>query len=171
MLRGVPAAELRAYGYVPQSEMQPYWTMAQQYTFADRMFQSNRGPSFPAHQYIISGTSLASAGHRCSRRNPRAAGSASGRLRCAGRHDVPLIDPGTGDESQSAAPCFDHPTLFDLLDQSGVTWRYYMPGSGCGTGPTRSGTSATARLRNVSLAERERLRRHSERQSRAECRG
>lgn len=38
------------YSYVPQSEIQPYWTLAQQYTLADRMFQSNSGPSYPAHQ-------------------------------------------------------------------------------------------------------------------------
>ena len=31
--------------------------MAVQYAFADRMFQTNQGPSFPAHQYIVSGTS------------------------------------------------------------------------------------------------------------------
>jgi phospholipase C len=36
--------------------------MAEQYVFADRMFQTNQGPSFPAHQFIISGTSAPSAG-------------------------------------------------------------------------------------------------------------
>jgi len=41
------------YAYVPPSQVAPYFTMAQQYTFADRMFQTNEGPSFPAHQYII----------------------------------------------------------------------------------------------------------------------
>jgi phospholipase C len=42
---------------VQQSDVQPYFTMAETYTFGDRMFQTNQGPSFPAHQYIISGTS------------------------------------------------------------------------------------------------------------------
>ena len=37
--------------------LQPYLTMAQTYTFNDNMFQTNQGPSFPAHQYILSGTS------------------------------------------------------------------------------------------------------------------
>src|SRR5271165_1709692 len=32
-------------------EIQPYWDMAEQYTFADHMFQTNEGPSFPAHQF------------------------------------------------------------------------------------------------------------------------
>lgn len=47
----------RAYGYVPRDEVKPYFAMAKQYGFADRMFESNQGPSFPAHQYLLSGTS------------------------------------------------------------------------------------------------------------------
>ena len=43
------------YTYLPQAEVQPYWDLAQTYTVADRMFQSNSGPSFPAHQYLIAG--------------------------------------------------------------------------------------------------------------------
>src|SRR5271165_4412364 len=42
-----------AFGYVPRSQIMPYWEMATHYTFADRMFQDNQGPSFPAHQYLI----------------------------------------------------------------------------------------------------------------------
>src|SRR5208282_4273666 len=47
--------------YVIPADVQPYLTMAQQYTFADHMFQTNQGPSFPAHQFIISGTSAPTA--------------------------------------------------------------------------------------------------------------
>ena len=43
--------------YVNPSEVAPYFQLAQQYTFGDRMFQTQQGPSFPAHQFIISGTS------------------------------------------------------------------------------------------------------------------
>lgn len=45
------------YVYVPPAEVTPYFDLAEQYTFADRMFQTDQGPSFPAHQFIISGTS------------------------------------------------------------------------------------------------------------------
>jgi phospholipase C len=48
--------------YVQASDVQPYFDMAEQYTFGDRMFQTNQGPSFPAHQFIISGTSAPSTG-------------------------------------------------------------------------------------------------------------
>src|SRR5208283_1046875 len=45
------------YQYVQGSDVQPYFTMAETYTFGDRMFQTNQGPSFPAHQYLLSGSS------------------------------------------------------------------------------------------------------------------
>ena len=32
------------YQYVQQSDVQPYFTMAETYTFGDRMFQTNQGP-------------------------------------------------------------------------------------------------------------------------------
>jgi len=44
------------FKYVSPSDVQPYFALAEQYTFADRMFQTNQGPSFPAHQFILSGT-------------------------------------------------------------------------------------------------------------------
>jgi len=47
--------------YVNPADVQPYFQLAEQYTFADRMFQTNQGPSFPAHQFIISGTSAPTA--------------------------------------------------------------------------------------------------------------
>ncbi|MBV9027355.1 MAG: hypothetical protein JO311_01950, partial [Candidatus Eremiobacteraeota bacterium] len=55
-----PPSGVRAYAYVPQHEVQPYFEMAERYSFADRMFQTNQGPSFPAHQYLLSGTSTIS---------------------------------------------------------------------------------------------------------------
>jgi len=41
------------FKYVEPSDVQPYLQMAAQYTFANRMFQTNQGPSFPAHQFIL----------------------------------------------------------------------------------------------------------------------
>src|SRR6202044_56531 len=41
--------------------VQPYFDIAQQYGFANRMFQTNQGPSFPAHQFLFGGTSAPSA--------------------------------------------------------------------------------------------------------------
>ena len=54
---GAPKNPTLPYSYVPQSETKPYWSLAKSYSLADRMFQSNTGPTFAAHQYLISGTS------------------------------------------------------------------------------------------------------------------
>ena len=43
-----------------------------------------------------------------------------------------MID-ATGSEIGPAPeyPCFEHPTLTDLLESQGVTWRYYAATCGC----------------------------------------
>ncbi len=120
------------YQYVQQSDVQPYFTMAETYTFGDRMFQTNQGPSFPAHQFIISGTSAPTANSDLfASENP---GQGAGCIAPAGA-TVKLIDP-SGNESSTQYPCFDHPTLSDLLDAQSISWRYYTPTAGSGwTGP------------------------------------
>ena len=40
---------------------------------------------------------------------------------------VPLIGPN-GTELPGVYPCFDYKTMADLLDDKGVSWRYYAPG-------------------------------------------
>ena len=134
-----------AYGYVPPSEVQPYFTMAEKYTFADRMFQSNEGPSFPAHQYIIAGTSEPSVGSNLlASENPSvpSGGLLSGCASTAGV-TVALIDP-SGSENHSLFPCFEHPTLMDSLDAAHLTWKYYAPTpNGLWVGP-----DAISHLRN-----------------------
>jgi phospholipase C len=123
------------YMYVKPADVQPYFALAEQYTFGDRMFQTNEGPSFPAHQFIISGTSAPSTGSNLfAAENP--ALSPAGCI-AAATNRVKMIDP-TGSESKPAAqyPCFDHPTLTDLLNTKGVSWRYYAPSAGSiWTGP------------------------------------
>src|ERR1700693_3825388 len=49
------------FKYVNPADVQPYFALAEQYTFGDRMFQTNQGPSFPAHKFIISGTAAPTA--------------------------------------------------------------------------------------------------------------
>jgi len=119
--------------YVNPSEVQAYFQIAEQYTFGDRMFQTNQGPSFPAHQFIISGTSAPTANSSLfASENPN--GVVAGCIAPAGTK-VPMID-SYGEESLSQYPCFEHPTLSDLLDAKGVSWRYYTPSAGSiWTGP------------------------------------
>jgi phospholipase C len=124
------------FKYVEPSEIAPYFTLAETYTFGDRMFQTNQGPSYPAHQFILSGTSAPTApGTAMSdlfvAENPLPmveAGADSG-CTAPSNKTVALIDP-SGDESQSIYPCFDHPTLTDLLDANQMSWKYYAPLAG-----------------------------------------
>ena len=114
------------FRYVQASDVQPYFDMAEQYTFADRMFQTNEGPSFPAHQFIISGTSAPTATS-----NLFAAENTIGGTGCAAppQASVALVDP-KGNESSTIYPCFEHPTLTDELNAQHASWRYYAPSAG-----------------------------------------
>src|ERR1700678_210080 len=108
--------------YVNPNNVQPYFQLAEQYTFGDRMFQTNQGPSFPAHQFILSGTSAPTAtSNLFAAENTNGAGCAA-----PATAGVWLIDP-SGNESSEIYPCFEHPTLTDLLDAQNISWRYYVP--------------------------------------------
>ena len=103
--------------------------MAERYTFADRMFQTNEGPSFPAHQFLLGGTSAPTATSPLFAENNPTNNNAG----CIAPLDtlVTLIDASGNDTSNAPIyPCFEHPTLTDLLDAKGVSWRYYAPGPG-----------------------------------------
>jgi phospholipase C len=132
------------FKYVDNSSgiLDPYFQLAQQYTFGDRMFQTNQGPSFPAHQFIISGTSAPSPpGQEFSdsfvAENAGGVSGVDNNTGCAApsQEFVKLIDP-SGSESQEIYPCFEHETLVDLLDSRRISWRYYAPSAGSlWTGP------------------------------------
>ncbi|MGA7848334.1 MAG: alkaline phosphatase family protein, partial [Terriglobales bacterium] len=123
------------YSYVNPSELQPYFQMAETYTFADHMFQTNQGPSMPAHQFLISGTSAPSTGSNLfAAENPNTNGAPNAGCDAPTGSTVTLIDPtGSEDSKTPIYPCFEHPTLTDLLEANGNTWRYYTS-SGYGYG-------------------------------------
>ena len=113
------------YAYVPQAETVPLWSLAKAYTLGDRMFQSNTGPSFVAHQYLIAGQSAETDN------NP------NGTWGCdaAAGTTVPLLGPN-GTSLPGPFPCFDYQTMADLLDAKGISWRYYAAAA---TGDTNGG--------------------------------
>jgi len=130
--------DVRAYGYVPHDEIVPYWVMASRFTLADHMFQTNQGPSFPAHQYILSGTSAIADGSplKASENVFVPSGASGGGCDSPSGSLVDLIDPA-GVESRAMFPCFDRISLMQLIDQKSLTWRYYqaLPGAGVWNGP------------------------------------
>ena len=121
--------------YVNPSDVIPYFDLAEQYTFGDHLFQTNQGPSFPAHQFIIAGTSAPDAtsplfaSENPSVPGPFPPGSELAGCRAPTGTTVAMIDPN-GSEATRIYPCFDHPTLIDLLNAQTVDWRYYAPSAG-----------------------------------------
>ncbi len=129
-----PPADLASYGYVPRSSVQPYWDLAQRYTFADRMFQTNQGPSFAAHQYLASGTSVIS--NKSDLKAAENAADPQGRQRQGGCDSVRgtsvvTIDP-RGNEGRAVFPCFDRDSIFHLMNVKGTSWHYYQEYRGAG---------------------------------------
>jgi phospholipase C len=123
----------RAYGYVPKAQVEPYFIMAQTYAFADQMFQTNQGPSFPAHQYLVSGTSTIADGSKLrAAENPfHPSGTSSGGCDSPSGSLVSVID-ARGNETASIFPCFRRLSMMQLFDENSVTWRYYQASAGPG---------------------------------------
>jgi phospholipase C len=121
-----PPASQRAYGYIAREDIKPYFEMAEQYGFADRMFQSNQGPSFPAHLYLLSGTSaIAPHSPLLAAENPLTpSGNFTGGCDSPPGSHVLLINQ-EGQEKQRAYPCFNDLALPDLLEKKSLSWRYY----------------------------------------------
>ncbi|MGC2247813.1 MAG: alkaline phosphatase family protein, partial [Terriglobales bacterium] len=149
-----------AYQYVQDESVQPYYSMAETYAFGDRMFQTNQGPSFPAHQYILSGTSAVCVpGAVCpilpdleyttstyfAADDPSSDSRDDGSLwaGCLAPPNslVDLIDtsqafPNSNYWQILGPECFEHPTLPDVLDAYGFSWKYYAAQEGStGTSP------------------------------------
>ncbi len=130
------------YTYVPNgapsyvNEAGPYWKMAMQYVLADHFFPTDFGPSFTAHQNLISGTVQVGLG-RAMVNYPgvlTAVGGVTynpGSWSCDSPPDIRMsiltlrrvVLPGAG-----PFPCFtEYRTIADLLDAGKISWRYYTP--------------------------------------------
>ncbi len=129
------------YQYVDNSTgaIQPYFTLAETYTFGDRMFQTNQGGSFVAHQYLLSGTARISTTSPITQaENPDysrvGVGVGAGCLANPGStmKTLNLLNPNpeTPEGLLNFPLCFDHPTLTDVLDAAGLSWKYYAATAG-----------------------------------------
>ncbi len=123
-----------AYAYVSNStsNLNPYLTLATSYGWSNYMFQTNQGPSFPAHQFLFGGTSAPSAADdaiatfAAENMTPYTT-PAAGCIALAGV-TVKLVT--TKGEQGSVYPCLDHETMSDLFDDIGVSWKYYTESNG-----------------------------------------
>ena len=131
------------YSYVQRSDVQPYFDIATTYGFANYMFQTNEGPSFPAHQSLFTGTSAPTAPHDSNNYYLDFAAELDG-------NDYGCPITGTGpkwaypDGSEHLDPlqseCYPHDSLVtdandcsnghghnDFCDRGIATWGYYLP--------------------------------------------
>jgi phospholipase C len=138
-----------AYSYLPKYQVQPYWTLAMTYALGDRMFQSNNGPSYPSHQYLIAGQS----GHVAENPSfPTPTPPPPTPWGCdapASQTTVLLVRGPTaaGLETPGPFPCFTYRTIAKRLDAKSVTWAYYAPGIGQNVGEAWSAFDAIQPVR------------------------
>jgi phospholipase C len=154
-------AGTKPYQYVNPKQIAPYWTIAEQYVLADRMFQTQGSGSFTAHQDLIAG------------------GTILNRRKTKSVVDFPTSPPWGCDNADPKTvtslltwehgmvkgtyhggpfPCFSYATLRDLLDAKSVSWTYYSPPEPNGTGAlwnafdaieaVREGKEWTTNIRN-----------------------
>lgn len=129
-----PTDGTEAYAYVPAYDVKPYYDLAEQYGFGDEMFETNEGPSFPAHQYLVSGTSsLTNGSDTVAAENPTEHGG-HGTGGCDSQATstaltIKLSDP-SGIEGNPVFPCFGRLSLVQELDAAGLSWHYYQHRSG-----------------------------------------
>jgi phospholipase C len=127
----------------PPNEAQPYFDIATQFGFANYMFQTNQGPSFPAHQFLFSGTSapVYNDGESTPYYQWFAAENTlidlpSGCFGAVSPPNTALQISPAGKESLGWSnptlpgavpgyPCYNHNTIANVLDPAGISWRYY----------------------------------------------
>jgi phospholipase C len=130
--RSQPIGKL-AYQYVQESQIQPYWDIAQQWVLADQMYQTQGSGSFTAHQDLIRGGTAIDSSHSLID-NPTQMPWGCDSL--GSDSDTSLITTsGKYLKDQGPFPCTNqfpgsgssYQTLRDLLDAKGVSWKYYSP--------------------------------------------
>jgi phospholipase C len=131
---GCPGPEYPNYAYVRYSDVAPYFQIASQYGYANYMFQTNQGPSFPSHQFIFGGTSQPGNGPEPEWFEAENAVNVVNHNGCAAGagETVALVNPSTQAETVTMFPCFNHQTLADVFAAAKpqITWTYYTPGIG-----------------------------------------
>jgi len=117
--------------------LDPYIALATTYGWANRMFQTNQGPSYPAHQFIFGATSAPTAeddplGIFVAENGPNT------NYGCGSGNSVELIRPngsgkppfGTETPGDETVQCFTRHAMDYLFSQPSpkITWTYYALG-------------------------------------------
>jgi phospholipase C len=112
------------YGFVDPADVQPYIKLAQAYGWGNQMFQTNKGPSFAAHQFLFGATSAPT---KTDDHNGIFAAQAVGPqypTGCAAGPPVKLVQPG-GTPFRERSRLFRTPDARRSSPSGEQTWRYY----------------------------------------------
>jgi phospholipase C len=120
----------------PNGIITPYLKMSTQYGWANYMFQTNQGPSFPAHQFIFGGTSALDAADDAA--GTFVSENFYGQAGCYahdGGHFTSIDSAGkqtlvTINYALGITACLTRTTMADLLDGANIGWKYYSNNGG-----------------------------------------
>ena len=158
-----------SYGYVENTAasnydgsagrlLDPYLTLAKQYGWANYMFQTNQGASYPAHQYLFAGTSAATASDDANATYIAEDFSTIYQSGCLAPQGATnnVISPILGSATPGCSVfdgrsvqecqvantgliyptdpvgsfCHTHQSMADILDAHGISWKYYAATAG-----------------------------------------
>ncbi len=119
---------LLPYSFLDRKLAAPYWSMAEQYTLADRMFATEHGASWTAHLDLIGTTNL----------SPKTAlvdfpSNSPFDCESSSNTRTSYINASHQYRNNGPYPCFTQfSTMAGTLDAAGVSWRFYAPQICCG---------------------------------------
>jgi phospholipase C len=119
LIRGNQRNDMLSLTQFLRADIPNYWSYAEHFVLADRMFSSLAGPSFPNHLYTVAGQSAGAVNNP----NSFAWGCDADSTTSV---DVMKAD-GT---MMRQYPCFEMNTVADRLEAAGVSWGYYAPQQG-----------------------------------------
>jgi len=130
---GCPGPKYPPYAYVRFKDVAPYFQIASTYGYANYMFQTNQGPSYPSHLFTFGGTSQPGLGPEPTWFIAENDLTATGKYGCAADPGtlVQLVNPSTQDEKTEIFPCINQSSLADVFAAATpqITWTYYTAGS------------------------------------------
>jgi phospholipase C len=118
------------YQYVDPQQIQPYWTMAKQYTLSDEMFETQSSGSFVAHQDLIAGDTAINSDEvlvNIPTREPWGCDAPKAPKDPPTTVTSLLKAPRQFLGNQGPFPCLTYRTMRDTLDEKNVSWKYYAP--------------------------------------------
>ena len=131
--------DAHAFDQYTEDDLPNYWQYARHYALADHFFSSMIGPSFPGHFFALAAQAGWALGNP-SQTVPWGCDDGAGAT-------VDVLVKGTC-QTQQAFPCFDMPTVVDLLPQ-GYTWKFYGNQLPPGIGQIWSMFDAVDHVRNT----------------------